>query len=97
MVEKQKKKKPIVAHGEMSVTDGVKKPHRYRKKPHREIRRYQKSTHKRLLREIAQDFKTDLRMQVSRPLFLSTPLSTDLSPQPSEVDPFHCLSLYQTL
>ena len=43
MVEKQKKKKPIVAHGEMSVTDGVKKPHRYHQKPLREIRRYQKS------------------------------------------------------
>lgn len=54
-------------------TGGVKKPHRY--KPGtvalREIRRYQKSTEllirklpfQRLVREIAQDFKTDLRFQ----------------------------------
>ncbi|EGG02998.1 histone-fold-containing protein [Melampsora americana] len=54
---------------------GVKKPHRY--KPGtvalREIRRYQKSTEllirklpfQRLVREIAQDFKTDLRFQSS--------------------------------
>uniref|UniRef100_A0A8B9JU81 Histone H3 n=1 Tax=Astyanax mexicanus TaxID=7994 RepID=A0A8B9JU81_ASTMX len=47
-------------------TGGVKKPH-----PLREIRRYQKSTEllirklpfQRLVREIAQDFKTDLRFQ----------------------------------
>lgn len=56
-------------------TGGVKKPHRY--KPGtvalREIRRYQKSTEllirklpfQRLVREIAQDFKTDLRFQSS--------------------------------
>jgi histone H3 len=52
---------------------GIKKPHRYRPGTValREIRRYQKSTdlliHKlpfqRLVREIAQDYKTDLRMQ----------------------------------
>ena len=54
-------------------TGGVKKPHRY--KPGtvalREIRRYQKSTEllikklpfQRLVREIAQDFKADLRFQ----------------------------------
>lgn len=54
---------------------GVKKPHRY--KPGtvalREIRRYQKSTEllirklpfQRLVREIAQDFKSDLRFQSS--------------------------------
>ncbi|TIB89102.1 histone-fold-containing protein [Wallemia mellicola] len=54
---------------------GVKKPHRY--KPGtvalREIRRYQKSTEllirklpfQRLVREIAQDYKTDLRFQSS--------------------------------
>ena len=54
---------------------GVKKPYRY--KPGtialREIRRYQKSTEtlirklpfQRLVREIAQDFKTDLRFQSS--------------------------------
>ena len=55
------------------TTGGVKKPHRY--KPGtvalREIRKYQKSTEllirklpfQRLVREIAQDFKTDLRFQ----------------------------------
>jgi histone H3 len=58
-----------------SNTGGVKKPHRY--KPGtvalREIRRYQKSTEllirklpfQRLVREIAQDFKSDLRFQSS--------------------------------
>jgi len=62
-----------VAH--TSNTGGVKKPHRY--KPGtvalREIRRYQKSTEllirklpfQRLVREIAQDFKSDLRFQSS--------------------------------
>ena len=55
------------------VTGGVKKPHRYRPGTValREIRRYQKSTEllirklpfQRLVREIAQDFKTDLRFQ----------------------------------
>ena len=52
---------------------GVKKPHRYRPGTValREIRRYQKSTEllvrklpfQRLVREIAQDFKNDLRFQ----------------------------------
>ncbi|VFV17143.1 h3 family 3a [Lynx pardinus] len=56
-----------------SSTGGVKKPHRYRPGTValREIRRYQKSTallfhelpFQRLVREIAQDFKTDLRFQ----------------------------------
>ena len=56
-------------------TGGVKKPHRYRPGTValREIRRYQKSTEllirklpfQRLVREIAQDFKTDLRFQSS--------------------------------
>ena len=58
-----------------NATGGVKKPKRY--KPGtvalREIRRYQKSTEllcrklpmSRLIREIAQDFKTDLRFQSS--------------------------------
>jgi hypothetical protein len=55
------------------ATGGVKKPHRYRPGTValREIRRYQKSTDllirklpfQRLVREIAQDFKTDLRFQ----------------------------------
>ena len=56
-------------------TGGVKKPHRYRPGTValREIRRYQKSTEllirklpfQRLVREVAQDFKTDLRFQSS--------------------------------
>ena len=54
---------------------GVKKPHRYRPGTValRQIRRYQKSTEllirklpfQRLVREIAQDFKTDVRFQSS--------------------------------
>ena len=57
------------------ATGGVKKPHRYRPGTValREIRRYQKSVEllirklpfQRLVREIAQDFKTDLRFQSS--------------------------------
>ncbi|KAL0187517.1 hypothetical protein M9458_014616 [Cirrhinus mrigala] len=57
------------------ATGGVKKPHRYRPGTVAllEIRRYQKSTEllirklpfQRLVREIAQDFKTDLRFQSS--------------------------------
>ncbi|XP_042880322.1 histone H3.3 [Penaeus japonicus] len=57
------------------VSGGVQKPHRYRPGTValREIRRYQKSTEllirklpfQRLVREIAQDFKTDLRFQSS--------------------------------
>ena len=57
------------------ATGGVKKPHRYRPGTValREIRRYQKSTEllirklpfQRLVREIAQDFKADLRFQSS--------------------------------
>nr|XP_006821693.1 PREDICTED: histone H3-like [Saccoglossus kowalevskii] len=57
------------------ATGGVKKPHRYRPGTValREIRRYQKSTEllirklpfQRLARDIAQDFKTDLRFQSS--------------------------------
>ena len=59
---------------------GVKKPHRYRPGTValREIRRYQKSTDllvkkapfQRLVREIAQDFKSDLRFQSSAILAL---------------------------
>ena len=58
----------------------VKKPHRYRPGTValREIRKYQKSTEllirklpfQRLVREIAQDFKTDLRFQSSAVLAL---------------------------
>src|ERR1700689_4135559 len=62
------------------ATGGVKKPHRYRPGTValREIRRYQKSTDllirklpfQRLVREIAQDYKTDLRFQSSAVLAL---------------------------
>ena len=64
----------------MPSTGGVKKPHCY--KPGtvalREIRKYQKSTEllmrklpfQRLVREVAQDFKTDLRFQGSAVLAL---------------------------
>ncbi|XP_033116239.1 histone H3-like centromeric protein CSE4 [Anneissia japonica] len=62
------------------ATGGVKKPHRYRPGTValREIRRYQKSTEllirklpfQRLVREIAQDFKTDLRFQSSAAMAL---------------------------
>jgi hypothetical protein len=55
------------------TSGGIKKPHRYRPGTValREIRRFQKSTEllirklpfQRLVREIAQDFKTDLRFQ----------------------------------
>ena len=61
-------------------TGGVKKPHRYRPGTValREIRKYQKSTEllirklpfQRLVREIAQDFKCDLRFQGSAILAL---------------------------
>ncbi|GMP59897.1 hypothetical protein CsSME_00038952 [Camellia sinensis var. sinensis] len=57
------------------ATGGVKKPHRFRPGTValREMRKYQKSTEllirklpfQRLVREIAQDCKTDLRFQVS--------------------------------
>ena len=59
------------AHKSAPSTGGVKKPHRYRPGTValRHIRRYQKTTDllipmapfQRLVREIAQDFKTDLR------------------------------------
>ncbi|GLI62484.1 hypothetical protein VaNZ11_005115, partial [Volvox africanus] len=62
------------------ATGGVKKPHRYRPGTValREIRKYQKSTEllirklpfQRLVREIAQDFKTDLRFQTQAVLAL---------------------------
>uniref|UniRef100_A0A8C5SEV7 Core Histone H2A/H2B/H3 domain-containing protein n=1 Tax=Laticauda laticaudata TaxID=8630 RepID=A0A8C5SEV7_LATLA len=66
---------PPSARKSAPATGGVKKPHRYRPGTValREIRRYQKSTEllirklpfQRLVREIAQDFKTDLRFQSS--------------------------------
>ena len=63
-----------------TAAGSVKKPHRYRPGTValREIRRYQKSTEllirklpfQRLVREIAQEFKTDLRFQGSAVLAL---------------------------
>ncbi|XP_062865406.1 histone H3-like, partial [Trichomycterus rosablanca] len=72
----KKAKKPAdAAKKATKSTGGVKRPHRYRPGTValREIRRYQKSTEllirklpfQRLVREIAQDFKTDLRFQSS--------------------------------
>lgn len=62
-----------LASGKVPRSGGVKKPHRYRPGTValREIRRYQKSTEllmrklpfQRLVREIAQDYKADLRFQ----------------------------------
>uniref|UniRef100_A0A3P8PNF1 Histone H3 n=1 Tax=Astatotilapia calliptera TaxID=8154 RepID=A0A3P8PNF1_ASTCA len=73
------------------ATGGVKKPHRYRPGTValREIRRYQKSTEllirklpfQRLVREIAQDFKTDLRFQTGSPHPRRESLSCTLSYQ----------------
>jgi len=61
------------ARKQTPVVGGIKKPHRYRPGTValREIRKYQKSTEllirklpfQRLVREIAQDFKTDLKFQ----------------------------------
>ncbi|KAG1678606.1 hypothetical protein FOA52_012613 [Chlamydomonas sp. UWO 241] len=69
-----------VARKSAPATGGVKKPHRSRPGTIalREIRKYQKSTEllinklpfQRLVREIAQDFKTDLRFQSSAVLAL---------------------------
>ena len=68
------------ARKSVTTTAGLKKPHRYRPGTValREIRRYQKSTEllirklpfQRLVREIAQDFKGDLRFQSSAVLAL---------------------------
>jgi len=79
------------------ATGGVKKPHRYRPGTValREIRRYQKSTEllirklpfQRLVREIAQDFKTDLRFQSSAVMALwvcsKTPIFAQSTPSVS--------------
>ncbi|XP_003341842.2 histone H3.3A-like [Monodelphis domestica] len=71
--EPRKQLSTKAAHKSSPSTGGVKKPHRYRlgTVALREIRRYQKSTKllirklpfQRLVHEIAQDFKTDLRFQ----------------------------------
>ena len=65
--------KPLERAPLLLPTGGVKKPHRYRPGTAalREIRKYQKSTElllrklplQRLIRKIAQDFKTDVRFQ----------------------------------
>lgn len=62
------------------ATGGVRKPHRWRPgtRALKDIRRYQKSTNlliqkrpfQRLVREVAQDFKTDIRFQSSALLCL---------------------------
>lgn len=63
----------VAARKSFAQTGGVKRPHRYRPGTValREIRKFQKNTDllirklpfQRLVREIAQDFKTDLRFQ----------------------------------
>jgi len=70
----------LAARKSAPLTNGVKKPHRYRPGTValREIRRFQKSTDllikklpfQRLVREVAQDFKSDLRFQGSAILAL---------------------------
>merc|ERR1712099_13793 len=70
----------VVSRRSTPTTGGVKKPHRYRPGTValREIRKYQKSTEllirrlpfQRLVREIAQTYKSDLRFQSSAVLAL---------------------------
>merc|ERR1711902_259582 len=72
-VKMQLPRASVAARMAAPATGGVKKPHRFRPGAValRAIRRYQKSTEllirklpfQRLVREIAQDFKTDLRFQ----------------------------------
>ena len=76
----RRKRSPTPSPLPPPLVGGVKKPHRYRPGTValREIRKYQKSTEllirklpfQRLFREIAQDFKTDLRFQSSAVLAL---------------------------
>lgn len=71
------------------ATGGIKKPHRYRPGTVslREIRKYQKSTDllirklpfQRLVREIAQDYKSDLRFQGSAVLALQEASEANLT------------------
>ena len=70
---------PLPIHGKKPYT-GTKKPHRYRpgSVALREIRRYQKSTEllirklpfQRLVKEVAQEYRADLRFQASAVLAL---------------------------
>lgn len=74
--------KPKAPQHSVSGGGGVKKPHRYRPGTValREIRKYQKSTDllirkmpfQRLVREIAQDYKSDLRFQAEAVSALQT-------------------------
>lgn len=73
-------KAPKGVHKRLPAAGGVKKPHRFRPGTValREIRKFQKSVEllirkmpfQRLVREIAQDFKTDLRFQATAVLAL---------------------------
>jgi len=75
-------KKPTDVSSKKPTGGGIKKPHRYRPGTValREIRKYQKSTDllirklpfQRLVREIAQDFKSDLRFQADAVAALQT-------------------------
>ncbi|KAM3829410.1 histone H3.3A isoform 1-T2 [Vipera latastei] len=87
-------------------TGGVKKPHRYRPGTValREIRRYQKSTEllirklpfQRLVREIAQDFKTDLRFQSAAIGALQVDVSSkSLSPGLKEASEAYLVGLFE--
>lgn len=72
---KAPRKKVATKAARKNAAGGIKKPHRFRPGTValREIRRYQRSTEflirkapfQRLIREIAQDFKTDLRFQAA--------------------------------
>jgi histone H3 len=87
------------------TSGGVKKPHRYRPGTValREIRRYQKSTEllirklpfQRLVREIAQDFKTDLRFQSSAIGALQEAVEAYLVSLFEGIKLFHTLTNYQ--
>jgi histone H3 len=87
------------------TSGGVKKPHRYRPGTValREIRRYQKSTEllirklpfQRLVREIAQDFKTDLRFQSSAIGALQEAVEAYLVSLFEGIKPLHTLTNYQ--
>ena len=74
-----------LAKNKSILSGGIKKPHRYRPGTValHEIRRYQKSVEllirkapfQRLVREIVQEFKTDLRMQAAAILALQVKIN----------------------
>jgi len=80
-----------IAHG------GVKKPHRYRPGTValREIRKYQRGTEtllprrpfQRLVREVAQDYKTDIKFQSSALLALQEAAEVSMSGSPITSNP----------